>query len=225
MSKDPRSSRSHDNWFAPDPRSTGSSDKHSIQDPRSIRSGDKHSVQDPRSIRSSDKHSVQDPRSIRFSDKHSVQDPRSIRSSDKRYVQDPRSLGSFDKHVDIGSKIYKIYGSWIFRILDPGSFSDHGTSLLRSRNPLGLFVTTRPWSEGDRRHTAPGSQWYACDRLVCVSNSRIGCCGAPGPHAAHCYYNLARLSEHWPTYLDSWFVCRFCWYCQNKVVFFCARWV
>ena len=138
MSKDSRSSRSHDNWFAPDPRSTGSSDKHSIQDPRSIRSSDKHSVQDPISIRSSDKHSVQDPRSIRSSDKHSVQDPRSIRSSDKRYVQDPRSLGSFDKHVDIGSKIYKIYGSWIFRILDPGSFSDHGTSL--ARTALWLMV-------------------------------------------------------------------------------------
>ena len=69
---------------------------------------------------------------MRSSDKHSVQYPRSIRSSDKRYVQDPRSLGSFDKHVDIGSKIYKIYVSWIFRILDPGSFSDHGTSLVLS---------------------------------------------------------------------------------------------
>ena len=155
MSKDSRSSRSHDNWFAPDPRSTGSSDKHSIHDPRSIRSSDKHSVQDPISIRSSDKHSVQDPRSIRSSDKHSVQDPRSIRSSDKRYVQDPRSLGSFDKHVDIGSKIYKIYGSWIFRILDPGSFSDHGTSLL---------ATHQIWTQSAQPFARSGKRVCTCAR-------------------------------------------------------------
>ena len=148
MSKDPSSSRSHDNWFAPDPRSTGSSEKHSIQDPRSIRSSDNHSAQDPRSIRSSDKHSVQDQRSIRSSDEHSVQDPRSIRSSDKRYVQDQRSLGSFDKHVDIGSKIYKLYGSWIFRILDPGSFSDHGTSLTSGQ------VRARSLGDPSRSHYA-----------------------------------------------------------------------
>ena len=45
------------------------------------------------------------------------------------------SIGSkifkiFRQNVAIGSKIFKIHRSWIFRIQDPGSFWDLGTSLL-----------------------------------------------------------------------------------------------
>ena len=56
------------------------------------------------------------------------------------------SIGSkifkiFRQNVAIGSKIFRIHRSWIFRIQDPGSFWDLGTSLLTtSRQGMAMPI-------------------------------------------------------------------------------------